>query len=207
MGTISASRVRAVWIDAGYDREMASDRVSRYGHYVRDHVEHFREAWDWEQPSPARFAATAWQVATGPIMAPGYVRRHPRLLSAQVEVNDWDGSLIGLAAVVTPWPQPLASSREWRAGEWWRDWPTEPDFGTDTVRYLDPGGQEISRGQHFLMASAALAFPLPTQPLPVLPPQPGGPLADLVTLARAYVEVLVAEMNRVLSPVIASVER
>jgi len=197
--------VRAFWIDADYDREMASSGGSRYGIYVHDRAETFREAWDWEETLPARFAATAWRVATGPIMAPGYVRRHPRLLSGQVEVNDWDGTLVGNASLVTPWPQALAASRDWRTeGTWWRDWPTEPNWGTDTVRYLDPGGEQISGGQHFLMTSAALVFPLPTGSLPALPPEPA---ADLTALARAYIEVLVAQMNRVVSPVIDALER
>lgn len=197
---------QAFWIDADYDRDMASDGRSRYGHYVRDRADRFREAWDWEESKSARFAATAWRVATGPIMAPGYVRRHPRLLSAQVEVNDWDGSLVGTASLVTPWPQALAS-RDWQiGGTWWRDWPTDRLFGSDTVRYLDPSGEELSRGQHFLMASAALAFPLPTLQLPQLPTSP--PVnRELVELARAYVEVLVAEMNRIVSPVIGTLER
>ncbi|MFC4122088.1 hypothetical protein [Nonomuraea zeae] len=196
---------QAFWIDADHDREMASDGRSRYGHYVRDRAERFREAWDLEESRPARFAATAWRVATGPIMAPGYVRRNPRLLSGQVEVNDWDGSLVGMASLVTPWPLPLASSRDWRAdGTWWRDWPTETIWGSDTVRYLDPSGEDLSRGQRFLMASAALVFPLPTQPLPALPPAPA---PDLAAQARAYVEVLVAEMNRVVAPVLDTLER
>ncbi|MFI6296752.1 hypothetical protein ACIBEJ_34540 [Nonomuraea sp. NPDC050790] len=202
---MSLHGAQAFLIDADYDRDRASDGRSRYGYYVRDRAEQFREAWDWDESRPARFAATAWRVATGPIMAPGYVRHHPRLLSAGVEVNDWDGSLVGTASLVTSWPQPLAASREWRTGDtWWRDWPTEALWGSDGVRYLDPSGQEISRGQHFLMASAALAFPLPTQSLPPLGSEP---TADLVSLAHSYVEVLVAEMNRIVTPVLDTLER
>ncbi|MEV0826408.1 hypothetical protein [Nonomuraea rubra] len=200
---MSAS-VRAFWVDADYDREAASDGVSRYGFYVRDRADRFGEAWDWQETGQARFAATAWRVATGPIMAPGYIRRHPRLLSGQVEVNDWDGSLVGTASLVTPWPQALAASRDWRTeGTWWRDWPTEHSWSTSAVRYLDPSGEQITGGEHFLMASAALVFPLPTAQLPPLPPDPP---AELATLARAYVTVLVTEMNRIVTPVINALE-
>ncbi|WP_433516462.1 hypothetical protein ACQP2T_13370 [Nonomuraea sp. CA-143628] len=197
--------VRAFWVDTDYDREAASDSVSRYGFYVRDRADRFGEAWDWQETGQARFAATAWRVATSPIMAPGYVRFHPRLLSARVDVNDWDGSLIGTADLVTPWPQPLAASRDWRTEDtWWRDWPTEPNWSTDTVRYLDPGGEQLADGAHFLMASAALVFPLPTRPLPTLPPSPP---TDLAALARTHVNALVTEMNRIVTPVISTLER
>ncbi|RVX39133.1 hypothetical protein EDD27_1476 [Nonomuraea polychroma] len=199
-----ASRAEAFWIDVDHDREMASDGVSRFGHYVRARADDFREAWEWEESRTAQFAAMAWRVATGPIMAPGYIRFHPRLLSARTEVNDWDGSLVGITTLVTPWPQALACSREWRAGEWWRDWPTEPNVGPDTVRYLDPSGEELSRGERFLMASATLAFPLPAQPLPPLPTELP---TELAAVARAYIKVLVAEMNRIVFPLIATVER
>ncbi|MCP9954691.1 hypothetical protein [Actinomadura madurae] len=95
-------------IDAEYDREYASDGVSRYGAYVRDRLNSsFAECWDgtWGEPSSrlAAFAAAAWRTATGPVMAPGYVRYHSRVLGARVERSQWDGSLIAAVSLVAPW--------------------------------------------------------------------------------------------------------
>jgi len=70
------------WIDHDHDRNNASDGVSRYGAYLRDHA-HLFDPWQ-EAPGevtrdPVEFAIAAFQVATGPIMAPGFVRRHGRV--------------------------------------------------------------------------------------------------------------------------------
>src|SRR5439155_18706313 len=71
----------AAGLDLGYDREYASDRVSRYGAYLRD------RAWWWADDDPqsdlgylaARTAARCWEIANGPIVAPGLVSLHPRI--------------------------------------------------------------------------------------------------------------------------------
>ena len=120
----------AFWIDEEDDRDLASDGISRFGAYVRQSSA-LAECWDgtWEDPGTrqARFAAAAWSTATGPVMAPGYVRHHPRVLTGKVACNAWDGTLNGLVRLVTPWPQPLAQSRAWHpADSWWEDWPTQP---------------------------------------------------------------------------------
>src|SRR6266699_7264794 len=74
---------RVCWVDEDWDRANASDRVSRYGAYLRGHTELF-DPW---QDAPGgitedagEFAIAALRVATGPIMSPGYVRWHPRVL-------------------------------------------------------------------------------------------------------------------------------
>ena len=47
------------WIDHDYDRDRASDGVSRYGAYVRDRGHLFAEIWDgtFESSLTERFAA------------------------------------------------------------------------------------------------------------------------------------------------------
>src|SRR6266545_2299896 len=76
------------WVDLAWDRTNASDRVSRYGAYLRGHAEEF-ESWHGEDQDgittdPGEFAAAAFRVACGPIMSPGDVRWHPRILDHQV---------------------------------------------------------------------------------------------------------------------------
>ena len=97
----AAAGGEAFWTDDEYDREHASDGVSRYGHYVRSAArsglmaECWDGTWDDDQVRRVRFACAAWETASSPVMAPGYIRRHPRVLSGRVEYCAWDGTLTG----------------------------------------------------------------------------------------------------------------
>jgi hypothetical protein len=191
----------AFWIDQEYDRDQASDGISRFGAYVRQSTA-LAECWDgtWDDPATrqVQFAAAAWSTATGPVMAPGYVRHHPRVLTGTVTCNAWDGTLNGVVRLVTPWPQPLAQSRAWHPADCgWDDWPTRP-YGGDTVYYREPGDDETA-ARRYLMASAALIFPLSARALPTAPT---GPRDDLEDRAREAVRVLTRAMNGVVAPVI-----
>jgi hypothetical protein len=203
----AAAGGQAFWTDDEYDREHASDGVSRYGHYVRSAArsglmaECWDGTWDDDQVRRVRFAIAAWETASTPVMAPGYIRRHPRLLSGGVEYCAWDGSLTGTAALAAPWPQPLARSRDWQGGAWWRDWPTESSIGREY--YREPGEDEIASGR-YLMTTARLVFPMPPGGLPAAPSGPGDGVEDA---AREAVAVLAAAMNTVVTPVLAVLER
>src|SRR5258708_20946450 len=125
--TVRTITSQAVWIDADYDKDSASDGKSRYGAYVRDRVSSFAECWDgiYEEALAVHFAATAWQAATGPIMVPGYVRFHRRIRGVQLEHSYWDGSLLASLDLITPWPQQLRESPRWMeqtARESWWAW-------------------------------------------------------------------------------------
>ena len=198
--------IAAFWIDQEYDRDQANDGVSRFGAYVRKATAP-AECWDgtWDDPGTqqARFAAAAWSTATGPVMAPGYVRHHPRVLTGTVACNTCDGTLNGLVRLVTPWPQPLAQSHAWHpADPWWEDWPTQP-YGGDTVYYRKPDDDETA-ARRYLMGSAALIFPLSARALPAAP---AGPRDDIEDKAREAVRVLARAMNGVVAPVIELLER
>jgi hypothetical protein len=198
-------RTAAFWIDQEYDRDQASDGISRFGAYVRKSTA-LADCWDgtWDDPGTrqAGFAAAAWLTATGPVMAPGYVRHHPRVLTGTVACNAWDGTLNGLVRLVTPWPQPLAQSDAWHSADcWWEDWPTQPHG--DTVYYRKPDDDEAA-ARRYLMASAALIFPLPAAALPAAP---AGPRDDLEDRAREAVRVLTYAMNDAVAPVIELLER
>ena len=183
------AEIAAFWIDQEYDRDQASDGISRFGAYVRKSTA-IAECWDgtWDDSGTrqVRFAAAAWSTATGPVMVPGYVRHHPRVLTGTVACNGWDGTLNGLVRLVTPWPQPLAQSPAWHSAEaWWEDWPTQP-HGGDTVYYREPDDDETA-ARPYLMASAALIFPLSARALPAAP---AGPCDDIEDRAREAVRVL-----------------
>jgi hypothetical protein len=201
---VTAADAAAFWIDHDYDRENASDGVSRFGAYVRQ-SSMFADSWDgtWDDPQirQARFAEAAWATATTPVMSPGFVRRHPRVISAAVQLNAWDATLAGCVQLVTPWPHALASSRGWQRDVSWQDWPTETLGG---VRWREPDEHELT-GHAYLMASAWLVFPLHAPA--GLPPAPSGPDDSVEAAAREAVAILVRAMNAFVVPVIQTLER
>jgi hypothetical protein len=191
------------WIDTEYDGEHASDGVSRYGAYLRD------SAFEpWTDDQAVELAVFAWRRATRPVMAPGYVRYHPRILTAQLERSDWDGSLLAMVDLVTPQPAQLRYLRFDDDRGTWRDWPSETTFTGDRAWY-EPGTDDLSRSPH-LLVSASLRFTVPSGQLPQ-PPVPASVLPglaarELVEAARRSVAVLVRELNAIISPIIERIE-
>lgn len=161
----------AFWVDADYDREYASDGRSRYGAYLAMHTREFIDV-GCEQPTddPRLFAAAAFTIACAPIMAPGYVRRHPRVhgLSWCWDEEDRMAFEVG---VVAPLPDPIArviAGRGWAGwqrhrGAWW-----EPDANDR------PGACTL----------VTVRVPLPPDPLPV-PAYTRDEVPELDTARRA----------------------
>jgi hypothetical protein len=190
--TTSADRV--CWIDQEWDRTNASDRVSRYGAYLRGHTElfspwHGEETPDGIARDPGEFAIAAFRVATGPIMSPGYVRWHPRVLDYKLDrgLDPEPGRLVCSVTLATSLPLWLGSP--------WRSW-------TD---YLGHPWREPDDAQHAALARLELRWPIPdaTLPRPRPPARPGQPnLHD----AKAAVWALVAQINQTAGPVLAKLE-
>jgi hypothetical protein len=185
---------RVCWIDADWDRSQASDGVSRYGAYLRTHTSlfdpwHGEDAPDGVTQDPGEFAIAAFDVATGPIMSPGYVRWHPRVLDYKVSHGDnpEPGRLVLQVTLAIALPL-------WLGSPWWswteclgRDW-REPD-----------------EDRHAALASLVLRWPLPVAslPHPSKPTRPGVPnLAD----AKASVRALVGQINATAGPVLAKLK-
>jgi hypothetical protein len=191
--TAAAAADRVCWVDIDWDREFASDRVSRYGAYLRGHAELF-EPWQDEGPGgittePGPFAVAAFRVATGPIMSPGYVCWHPRVLGHEVSYGD-DPDPRRLVCKVT-----LATSLPLWLGSPWRSW----------TEYMGRDWREPDEGRHAALASLVLRWPLPVTALPEpdKPIRPGVPnLGD----AKASVRALVAAINATAGPVLATLE-
>jgi hypothetical protein len=183
---------RVCWVDEDWDRTNASDRVSRYGAYLRSHTELFdpwREATGGIIQDPGEFAIAAFQVACGPIMSPGYVGWHPRVLNHQVSHGDDPdpGRLVCTVTLATSLPM-------WLGSPWW-SWTT----------YLGRDWSEPEEAKHAALASLRLRWPLPvsTLPHPRPPARPGYPnLRD----AKASVRALVAAINQTAGPVLAKLE-
>jgi hypothetical protein len=179
------------WIDPDYDRASASDGVSRYGAYVRDYARLFdpwQDAPDGVTTDPVAFTIAAVQVATGPIMSPGYVRWHGRVCGYGVECSDHDGRLVVSVTLATPAPVRLP-------GWSWRGW--ERDFHD---RFLEPE----DRGP-VALARLELRWPLNADQLhrPARPRVPGRPnLVDATTAVAA----VVGSVNDTAGPVLAALE-
>lgn len=180
------SETRAFWIDAAYDRQTASDRISRFGAYVRDRAGMTAEWWD-NPDAAAEWAVWIWQVATPPIMAPGYVGHHPRILSAQVIRSGWDGSLCGQVDVIIDLP--VAPSVVGR----WRGWSQSPFGGLE-----GPDERQATEGR-YLLPHADASAPLDIDLSRLRPPST---YDDLTGAARAAVDELAATMNRAFTDLI-----
>jgi hypothetical protein len=189
---MTATADRVCWVDSDWDRVNASDRVSRYGAYLRSHAELFdpwREAPNGITEDPGEFAIAAFQVATGPIMSPGYVCWHPRVLDHRVDrgENPEPGQLVCSVTLATSLPL-------WLGSPWW-SW----------TSYLGRDWREPDDAKHAALARLELRWPLPVAPLPRLrpPARPGQPnLRD----AKASVLALVGAINQTAGPVLAKLE-
>jgi hypothetical protein len=188
----TAGAGRVCWVDEDWDRTNASDRVSRYGAYLRNHTDLFdpwREASKGITQDPGEFAIAAFRVACGPIMSPGYVGWHPRVLDHQVSYGD-DPDPARLILTVT-----LATALPmWLGSPWW-SWTT----------YLGRDWSEPDEGRHAALGSLRLRWPLQVATLPhPRPPARSG--CPNLQYAKASVRVAVAEFNRTAGPVLAKLE-
>jgi hypothetical protein len=189
---MTATAGRVCWVDEVWDRSNASDRVSRYGAYLRSHTELFnpwREAPNGITEDPGEFAIAACRVGTGPIMSPGYVRWHPHVLDHQVSHGDnpEPGRLVCKVTLATHPPMWLGSP--------WQSW----------TSYMGRDWSEPDDAQHAALARLELRWPLQvaTLPQPGRPARAGYPnLAD----AKASVRALVAAFNATAGPVLAKLE-
>lgn len=188
------------FIERTYDQEMASDGESRYGHYAREAAAGDHYAWDLDDDDDRRhaFAALAWRAATGPVMAPGYVRYHHLISGASVFRSSWDGTLTASVELRTPPPAGLAKMTRWR------DWPTELRDGEYVP--VAPYEEQVVRRSDFYagyaLTTVQLAFPLHDVVLPELPSAPDSPA--VARTAAVAVGSLVGALNDVVTPVIDS---
>jgi hypothetical protein len=181
------------WIDENFDREHVSGGHSRYGDEVRRRVDEFADAWG--DIAPVRFAVVAWRLASD--LRPGYVRWHPRVVSATCSRSSWDGSLTCDVTLVSRWPAELTWSRQWDRDRGWRDWPQL--FG----QYVAPSEQDLTRSPH-LRASLLVQAPVRLDDLPPAPEGPDG--HEVEEAAQRAVTVLVRELNELLNPIVDQLE-
>jgi hypothetical protein len=179
------------WIDHGHDRASASDGISRYGAYLRQRGDWFQDA-----ETPGSFAATAWQVATGPVMSPGLVRMRADLHGITLNFDEGGEGILRATVRV-----PLTYHRLRGASERLRypigDWHTERTWDPDGTRYEEP---RASREHAAVLVTAAVLIPINTGRLPVVNPGDCDPVSRIT--ATLAVAELVAQINTHAGPLV-----
>jgi hypothetical protein len=190
-----------VRIDDAYDLDRASDGVSRFGEYLRLNGGLFRDSWS-DEPGPVQdpveFAAHAWQVATGPIMVPGYVHVRPDLNGITLHRDEDDGALYADIRVPLRHDHIGGGARRFPYG--WQDWETDrsPWAESEYRGSMEPAGTK----RPSVLASAVIRVPCRDWE-----DQLAKPTAyegrTLVTEAKQTVRTIVQHLNVDAAPIVA----
>jgi hypothetical protein len=81
---------------------------------------------------------------------------------------------------------------------YWQDWPAEYRGG-ETVSYCEPSEADVAASP-YLLATVSLQFSVPSATLP----EPPATSAALLSAGQQAVAVVVAELNRIVGPVLAA---
>lgn len=172
-------------VDDTYDREMASDGQSRFGAYLRQRAGSFGDIQD----DVLRVALTAWRIAQSPIMAPGYVRWHPRVVNTDEHWDD-EGRAGLTVQMAAPLPPPVIQS----IGYWrWQGWER---YGWQQ-RWVEPYDNDRPA------AFTTLAVRLPIDPDLLPTPTFRHGIPTLQT-ARHAIRCLCRIANETLTPILAA---
>ncbi len=164
---------RAFTTDDGYDRENAGDRRSRYGAYLAQHRHLFLDEGvptaqvDW-------FAFSAWDIATSPIMSPGYVRTHARVLGTDPHWDD-DGRPAIAVRLVAPAPPRVRDV----LGSDFQTWRPQWDLDGEVYAWTEPWDNATASA----FATLTLRVPIPADVLPT--PRYRSGIPDLATAKHA----------------------
>lgn len=178
----------AFTIDERYDRDYASDGHSRYGSYLAQHAHLFLDG-GVPTADVVWFAFSAWEVATPPIMTPGYLRTDPRIIATDPHGDD-DGRPAMTIHLVAPLPQRIPYVLGPRIHTW------EP-LGAGQVHTWQ---QPWDNDRISAFTTLTLRIPLAVGSLPT--PRYRVDIPDLAT-ARQAVTVLCTAVNPVISAALA----
>lgn len=176
-------------VDERYDREHASDFISRYGQYLRRNAGHFLDCDDEPTADPLEFAAAAWRIAQAPAMSPSYVVADRVVLGA-TGVWDYDHRLAIAVEVASGVPREIHRKLcgPWRGWERRRFW-------------MEPEDNDLPT------ATAVLRFRVPIE-AEGLPEPEYSPLAEPVTdVAKHAVQTVAGRLNFALSRVLGRADQ
>jgi hypothetical protein len=182
-----------VRVDEVYDREFASNGVSRYGAYVRSRAHLFAD--EGTPLDPVGFTVLAWEIANSPVMSPGYVRRRPDIEAVTCRHSEEPGALVADVEVRVRWPAELPRSGP-LAG--WRSWALEDSWGDQPPRNVEPGDDKPA-----LLITAHMWVPIPELSLPA-PRWPTLPGDVNVADAKRAVAAVCRHVNAAAGPVVSA---
>jgi hypothetical protein len=182
---------KAFHVDDQRDRELASDRYSRYGAYLTQKRPLFHYDGSEQPPTTCavRFAIAAWTVATPPVMAPGYVLAHPRIQGTDFHWDDSRAALaVHIAAPAPPITNRLTSSWcSWHRDAWSRQW--QDPYLNDSVTVL---------------STLTIRLPLPVTRFPAPQYTSAGPNTDV---AKASVAALCHLVNSEFEDLLSAIDQ
>lgn len=182
--------------DDVYDRDRASDGVSRFGVYLRRYPKLFASLDEdgTVTGDPVAFTAGAWQVATSPVMAPPYVSwTAERLQSVALVSSEVDDALIARVLIAVPRPSVLVSVSgfgDWDRGDRWNR------------GYHVPDDDRLSR-RPAMLTTTALMFHIPAAELHAPADTPERLTADD---AKASVKRLAKLLDARCAPVLVALD-
>lgn len=179
------------WIDHAYDVDHAGDRRSRYGAYLYSRARQFHDDGE-PTDDPVEFAALAFTIGSSPVMAPGYVRNHPRVRHVSWCWDD-DYRAAFEVQIVAPLPDPIAAAIR-RDGRTWADWHRE----WHGEAWCEP--YDNDRPGAFTVVTVRVPIDPAALPAPLYGPT-GVP--DLAT-AQAAVAAVCAQLNADLAGILAA---
>ncbi|MBB5808954.1 hypothetical protein F4560_008722 [Saccharothrix ecbatanensis] len=182
--------IQAFRVDNRRDQDLASDGVSRYGAYLRQDAARFADLEDL----PAEFATAALRVALPPVMSPGYVLTHPRVLDVEPHWDD-EGRLAIAVTLVSELPARLAGVCARWAG-WRRE---RSDWFDGAPRWSAP----YDNDRRAVLPQVRVLVPVPVDCLPVPRLRHGAP--DL-NAAKCAVSSIVHVINHDLAPVLDALD-
>ena len=152
MGNSTWRRGLIARVDDTYDQEYGSGRNGRLATYLRDHRDRMFEE---DRDNQIRVLVWAWEVATSPIMAPGYVRLRPDLFSLRLGREEWDGALFAEARF------PLRHHQlQGRVPYKVTDWATDGLAGEPFPDLYEPSAADSAANRTFLLAEGRLRVPV-----------------------------------------------
>ena len=105
--------------------------------------------------------------------------------------------------LVSSWPEHLktTAARAVSLGDkdaYWQDWPSQY-VGGETISYYEPSEADVA-ARPYLLATVSLQFAVPSAALP----QPPATSAALLRAGQQAVTVVVAELNRIVGPILSA---
>lgn len=175
------------------DRERASNGQSRFGAYLFQHGHRFFSEEGTPTADVVEFAFAAWDIANSPMMAPGYVRTHPRVTGTEPCWDD-DARPALTAYLAASWPGRVADMLGPNVDSWVRQY-----SGDHVIAWHEPWGNE----RLSVFTTLAVRVPVQVDLLPTPRYRAGTP--DTTT-AKHAVNVLCATLNTVASPMVLALD-